>query len=49
MPRRAIAQLELVMITAVILPLAIGMWLIAVAICQYVFRGMSGILSLPVL
>lgn len=45
--RRGLASIELVMATAVALPLCGIMFLLGIEICRYVFRGLDGMLSLP--
>ena len=45
--RSGLAALELVLITAITLPLAALMFLLGVQISQYVFRGMDGMLAMP--
>ncbi len=45
--RRGASSLELVMATAVVLPLGLMAFLLGVEICQYVFRGIDGMLTLP--
>lgn len=45
--RAGLASLELVLITAVALPLAALLFLLAVKMASYVFRGTSGLLSVP--
>ncbi len=47
--RKGAASLELVLATAVVLPLALAMFLLAVQICRYVFRGLGGMLTMPML
>lgn len=47
--RNGAASLELVLATAVALPLALVMFLLAVQICRYVFRGVGGMLTMPML
>lgn len=41
------ASLEVVLTTAVVLPLAALMFFLGVKICQYVFRGVDGMMTLP--
>ena len=45
--RRGLASLELVMITAVALPLAIVLLILAAKISSYVFKATAGLLSVP--
>jgi hypothetical protein len=45
--RSAVASLEVVLATAVALPLAVLMFLLGVQICRYVFRGFDGMLTMP--
>ncbi len=45
--RRGHSSLELVMATAVVLPLALMSFLLSIEICKYVFRGIDGMLTLP--
>lgn len=47
--RLGLANLELVLVTAVVLPLGFLLFLLGVQICRYVFRGLGGMLSLPLL
>ena len=47
--RKGAASLEVVMVTALTLPLAVLMFLLGVKICSYVFAALSGTLSMPLL
>lgn len=47
--RIGLANLELVLVTAVALPLGFLLFLLGVQICRYVFRGLGGMLTLPLL
>jgi hypothetical protein len=47
--RHGLATLEMVLATAVVLPLGFMLFLLGVQICRYVFRGLGGMLSLPIL
>ena len=47
--RRGTASMELVMATAVALPLAASMLFLGFKICAYVFNGLSGLLTMPFL
>ncbi len=46
-PRTGSAALELVMATAVAIPIAGGALFLGFKICSYVFSGLSGLLSMP--
>jgi len=46
-PRQGAAALEVVLTTAVVLPLAALMFFLGVEICQYVHRGFDGMLTMP--
>ncbi len=50
-PRRRVgaASLELILVTAVMLPLAILMLILGVTICRYVFSALGGLLLMPFL
>ena len=45
--RRAAASLELVMATAVAIPIAGGLLFLGFKICRYVFAALSGLVSMP--
>ena len=45
--RRGLASLELVMITAVALPLAVLLLVLASRMATYVFRAIAGLVSVP--
>lgn len=47
--RRGNSSMELVMATAVALPMAVAMLFLGFKICTYVFSGLSGLLSMPFL
>jgi hypothetical protein len=47
--RCGLANLEMVLVTAVVLPLGFMLFLLGVQICRYAFRGLGGMLSLPLL
>ncbi len=47
--RAGAASLELVLVTAVMLPLAILMLILGVTMCRYVFSALSGLLLMPFL
>jgi len=46
-PRRGLAALELVMTTAVAVPLAVLLFFLAVKMTAYVFRGLDGMVTMP--
>ena len=47
-PRRAgFAALEVVMVTAVTLPLAVLLFLLGVEMCQYVFSAIDAMMTMP--
>lgn len=45
--RQGSAAMELVMATAIAIPIAGGVLFLAFKICAYVFSGLSGLLSMP--
>jgi hypothetical protein len=45
--RKAAASLELVMATAVAIPIAGGLLFLGFKICRYVFAALSGLVSMP--
>ena len=45
--RRGIASMELVMATAVAIPIAGGVLFLGFKMCSYVFSGLSGLLTMP--
>ena len=46
-PRPGLAALEVVMATAITLPLAALMFFLGVEMCRYVFQGFDGMLTMP--
>ena len=47
--RRGAAAIEVVLATAVTLPLAVVIFFLGAQICGYVFRALSGLLTMPFL
>ncbi len=47
--RSGLASLELVMATAVMLPIAVLLLILGITICRYVFAALSGLLLMPFL
>jgi hypothetical protein len=48
-PRTGAASLELVLVTAVMLPLALGLLFLGIKICSYVFAALGGLNHMPFL
>jgi len=46
-PRNGTASIELVMATAIAIPIAAGILFLGFKMCSYVFSGLSGLLSMP--
>ncbi|MEM9586234.1 MAG: hypothetical protein AAGA03_03045 [Planctomycetota bacterium] len=47
--RRGAASIEVVMATAVAVPLAVMLFLLGVRMCRYVFAAIDGMLTMPLL
>jgi len=45
--RHGAAAIEVVLATAVVLPLVVLLFFLGVEICQFVFRGIDGMLTMP--